>query len=560
MGIAKIHAIKSTLKKAIDYITNEEKTVMENGTKLVSSFRCVPETAHIEFKLTENLANEVKGNYSKTGGANNLAYHMVQSFSVDDKDLTPEKAHQLGVQFAEEFLGGKFEYVIATHIDKGHLHNHIIFNATSYKDYKKFRSEPYKTVAKMREISDRICAENNLTVITTKEVGKSYKEWQLNKNGKLTWKDTIKYKIDEIIPKVKSYDEFLRMMNEAGFTVKDNVKHISFKSPDEKQERFIRGKRIGEEYTREGILKRIENKEKVNAKSRTIKISKANINKKLTDGFIINVPNQDYLLYLDSNAANLQNDVIIANLSEDSYTIMNSGYTPIGNIGAEQIINKFSAEQNQKNQNIDSVSELSINENGELPIVDYIKLRSTEKSELLHKAAKAAAYSRTENIIYYSDYKKRLSELKDKEYDTRHLLIKLDNKADDIKNIGKLIITYNKYLPYRKELERLKFAKFTKQKFINKHQSDLASLDYAEGELKRLGIDIENVNQESLVNQIKDNQRSIEVLEEEAEKINERIDKICEAQSVIDEFISSNKSAELQPTKQNLYNKSDVEL
>lgn len=557
MGIAKIHAIKSTLKKAIDYITNEEKTVMENGTKLVSSFQCVPETAHIEFKLTENLANEVKGNYSKTGGANNLAYHMVQSFSVDDKDLTPEKAHQLGVQFAEEFLGGKFEYVIATHIDKGHLHNHIIFNATSYKDYKKFRSEPYKTVAKMREISDRICAENNLTVITTKGVGKSYKEWQLNKNGKLTWKDTIKNKIDEIIPKVKSYDEFLRMMNEEGFTVKDNVKHISFKTPDEKQERFIRGKRIGEEYTREGILKRIENKEKVNAKSRTIKIAKANINKKLTDGFIIYVPNQDYLLYLDSNAANLQNDVIIANLFEDSYTIMNSGYTPIGNIGAEQIINNFSAEQNQ---NIDSVSELSINENVELPIVDYIRLRSTEKSELLHKAAKAAAYSRTENIIYYSDYKKRLSELKDKEYDTRHLLIKLDNKADDIKNIGKLIITYNKYLPYRKELERLKFAKFTKQKFINKHQSDLASLDYAEGELKRLGIDIENVNQESLVNQIKDNQRSIEVLEKEAEKINERIDKICEAQSVIDEFISSNKSAELQPTKQNLYNKSDVEL
>lgn len=548
MAITKIHAIKSTVSKAIAYITNPEKTTLLDGTQLISSFGCVPETAHIEFKLTENLANELKGNYSKTGGANNLAYHMVQSFSVDDKDLTPEQSHQLGVQFAEEFLGGKFEYVITTHIDKGHLHNHIIFNAISYKDYKKFRSEPYKTVAKMREISDRICAENNLTVITTK---------QLNKDGKLTWKDTIKNKIDEIIPKVKSYDEFLRMMNEAGFTVKDNVKHISFKTPDENQERFIRGKRIGEEYTREGILKRIENKEKVNAKSRTIKISKANINKELTDGFIINVPNQDYLLYLDSNVANLQNDVIIANLSEDSYTIMNSGYTPIGNIGAEQIINNFSAEQNQ---NIDSVSELSINENGELPIVDYIRLRSAEKSELLHKAAKAAAYSRAENIIYYSDYKKRLSELKDKEYDTRHLLIELDEKAENIKNIGKLIITYNRYLPYRKELERLKFAKFTKQKFMNKHQYDLASLDYAEGELKRLGIDIENVNQGSIVNQIKDNNSSIEKLEKEAQKINERIDKICEAQSIIDEFISSNKSAELQPTKHNLYNKSDVEL
>ncbi len=557
MGIAKIHAIKSTLKKAIDYITNEEKTVMENGTKLVSSFQCVPETAYIEFNLTSNIANEVKGNYSKTGGANNLAYHMIQSFAVDDKDLTPEKAHQLGVQFAEEFLGGKFEYVIATHIDKGHLHNHIIFNATSYKDYKKFRSEPKKTVAKIREISDRICEENNLTVIKTKGVGKSYKEWQLNKEGKLTWKDIIKNKIDEIIPKVKSYDEFLTQMNEAGFTVKDNVKHISFKTPDEKQERFIRGKRIGEEYTREGILNRIANKERFNTKSRTIKIDKANINKELTDGFIINVPNQDYLLYLDSSAANIQGDVVVANLSEDSYAIMNSGYTPIGNIGAEQIINNFSSEQNQ---NIDSVPEVSVNENGELPIVEYINLRSAEKSELLHKAAKAAAYSRTENIIYYSDYKKRLSELKDIEYDTRHLLIKLDKKADEIKNIGKLIITYNKYLPYRKELEKLRFSKFTRQKFINKHQYDLASLDYAEAELKRLGVDIENVNQELIVNQIKSNNSNIEKLEKEAQKINERIDKICEAQSVIDEFISSNKSPELQPTRQNTCNKSDVEL
>ena len=555
MGIAQIHAIKSTLKKAIDYITNEEKTVMENGTKLVSSFRCVPETAHIEFKLTENLANEVKGNYVKTGGANNLAYHLIQSFSVDDKDLTPEKAHQLGVQFAEEFLGGKFEYVIATHIDKGHLHNHIIFNATSYKDYKKFRSEPYKTVAKIREISDRICEENNLTVIKTKGVGKSYKEWQLNKEGKLTWKDTIKNKIDEIIPKVKSYDEFVKLMNEAGFTVKDNVKHIAFKTSDEKQERFIRGKRIGEEYTREGILKRIENTEKTNKKNRLIKIDKSNINKVLTDGFIVNVPNQDYLLYLDSKVANMNNDVIVANLTDDNYTIMNSGYTPMGSINAEQIFNSFSIKQN-----IDNVSEVFANENGELPLIDYIKLRSAEKSELIHKAAKAAVYSRTENIIYYSDYKKRLSELKDKEYETRHLLINLDKKAEEIKNIGKLLITYNKNLPYRKELEKLRFAKFTKQKFMNKHQYDLASLDYAEAELIRLGVDIENINQELIVNQIKDNNSSIAKLENEAHKVNERIEKICEAQSVIDEFISSNKSSELQPIRSNSHNKTDVEL
>lgn len=553
MGIAKIHAIKSTLKKAIDYITNEEKTVMKNGTKLVSSFQCVPETAHIEFNLTENLAKEVKGDYSKTGGANNLAYHMVQSFSVDDKDLTPEKAHQLGVQFVEEFLGGKFEYVIATHIDKGHLHNHIIFNATSYKDYKKFRSEPYKTVAEIREISDKICEENGLSVIIAKGLSKSYPksyiEWKIAKEGKLTWKETIKNKIDELIPKVKSYSEFVYQIKNAGYDVKEG-KHIAFKAPE--KERYVRGKRIGEEYTKDSIINRITN-EIIVTKSNVFNIDNKYIFKKLTDGFILNVPNQDYLLYLDGATAQERDNVIEVVLSNENYTTMTNGLVPQGEISAEQVYDIY----NSSKEN----SEVAINENiNELPLSDYIFIRQNENSEKLHRVAEAVAYSRSEGVVFYSDYAKRLSELKDKEYDTRHLLIKLDNKADDIKNIGKLIITYNKYLPYRKELERLKFAKFTKQKFINKHQYDLASLDYAEGELKRLGIDIENVNQESIVNQIKDNNRSIEKLEKEAQSINERIKKINEAQGIIDQFISSNRTSEIQPTKKHLQNKSNVEL
>lgn len=236
MAIAKIHAIKSTVKKAIDYITNPDKTILPDGTQLVSSFGCATETADIEFNLTANLANELNGDYSKTGGANNLAYHMVQSFALEDnKKVTPEEIHELGKQFAERFLQGKHEYVIATHVDKGHIHNHIIFNATSHKDYKKFRSQPYKTVAKIREISDKICEENGLSVIQTKGIGKSYKEWQITKSGDITWKDTIKNKIDEIIPKVNSFKEFVSQMKSAGFDVKQG-KHISFKAPE--QERY----------------------------------------------------------------------------------------------------------------------------------------------------------------------------------------------------------------------------------------------------------------------------------------------------------------------------------
>ena len=267
MAYSKIHAIKSTVSKAIDYITNPDKTTLSDGTQLVSSFGCVPETASIEFNLTAQLAKEIKGDYSRSGGANNLAYHMIQSFAIEDSEkITPQQVHQLGIEFVKEFLGDNYEYVISTHIDKEHIHNHIIFNSTSFKDYKKFRSEPFKTVAKIREISDRICEENGLSVIRTKGLPKSYIEWKLAKDGKLTWKETIKNKIDELIPQVTSYDEFVMQMKAAGFDVKEG-KHIAFRAPE--QERFVRGKRIGEEYTKENIINRIST-ERVVTSNKTV--------------------------------------------------------------------------------------------------------------------------------------------------------------------------------------------------------------------------------------------------------------------------------------------------
>lgn len=549
MAITEIHAIKSTLNKAIDYITNPDKTVLSDGTQLVSSFGCVTETAAIEFNLTAQLAKEIKGDYTKTGGKNNLAYHLIQSFAIKD-NITPEKVHQLGVEFAEKFLGGNYEYVIATHIDKRHLHNHIIFNATSFKDYKKFRSEKYKTVAKIREISDKICEEHGLSVIKTKGVGKSYIEWKLAKEGKLTWKETIKNKIDELIPQVKSYSEFVQQMKKAGFDVKEG-KHIAFRAPE--QERYVRGKRIGDEYTRESIVNRIstERAERAVTKSSILTIDKDLIFKKLTDGFIINVPNQDYLLYLNGDTAKEQNNGIEVTLSEADYTVMTKGLTPQGSISAEQVLNDFgnmtSQIQAEKSENIN-----------EIPLSEYIRIRQNENSEKLHRAAEAIAYSRTEGVIYYSDYAKVLSLLRNKSYDTKHTLMKFDEKVADIKNIGKLLVSYSKYLPIRQELEKLKFAKFTRHKFLNKHQVELASLEYAEEQLNKLGIDPERVNKDELIQQIKDNQRSIKDMEIRADKIMERIEKLSEAQTIVDDFVSSGGRG-LQPSK-NVYQKKSTEV
>ena len=253
MAVTKIHAIKSSVNKAINYITNPDKT---DGTILVSGYNCEPLTAHLDFKMTSILAKEVIGDYTKTGVANNLAYHLIQSFSKTDI-ITAEEAHEIGKKLADELLQGKHEYVIATHVDKGHIHNHIIFNSVSFFDYKKFRSIPYKTVKKIRNISDRLCEEKGLYVIRTKGKGKSHAEWDARRKGE-SWKAKIEKIINDIVLKAKDYNEFIMLMKLAGVEVKEG-KHIAFRLDG--QQRYVRGKTIGSDYTKERIIERIaENK------------------------------------------------------------------------------------------------------------------------------------------------------------------------------------------------------------------------------------------------------------------------------------------------------------
>lgn len=250
MAITKIHAIKKTVNKAINYITNPDKT---DGTLLVSGYNCEAMTAHMDFKITSLLAQEVKGDNSKIGGANNLAYHTIQSFSKYDK-LTPEEAHEIGKKLADAILQGKHEYVIATHIDKGHIHNHIIFNAVSFYDFGKFRTVPYKTARGIREISDKLCEEKGLYVIKEpKGKGKGRFELEARKQG-TSWKAKIETIIDENILKAKDYNHFTELLKTAGIEIKEG-KHISFRLDG--QQRFVRGKTIGNEYTKDKIIERI---------------------------------------------------------------------------------------------------------------------------------------------------------------------------------------------------------------------------------------------------------------------------------------------------------------
>ena len=243
MAVTKIKAIRGTLSKAIAYILNPEKT---DEKLLVSSYGCASETAAREFEWTRKIAEQKGMNPVRI-----IARHVIQSFEIGE--VTPELAHEIGKQFTDEILGGKYEYVLTTHIDKDHVHNHLIFNAVDFVDYHAYKS--YKRIYyDMREVSDRLCKENGLSVIPpSQNKGMGYKEYTEAKRG-TSWKQKLKQTIDRLVITAKDYDDFLRLMQEAGYEIKTG-KYISFRA--EGQERFTRSKTIGENYTEERIKERI---------------------------------------------------------------------------------------------------------------------------------------------------------------------------------------------------------------------------------------------------------------------------------------------------------------
>ena len=240
MAVTKIKPVKSTLSKALDYIENPDKT---DGKMLISSFGCSYETADIEFGYTLSQALD-KGS--------NLAFHLIQSFAPGEVDY--EKAHEIGKQLADAVTKGQHEYVVTTHIDKGHIHNHVIFCAVNFVDHHKYNSNK-RSYYGIRNMSDKLCRENGLSVVVPGKgsKGKSYAEYQAEKTG-TSWKGKLKIAVDALIPQVSSFEELLTRLQAAGSEIKPG-KYVSCRAPG--QERFTRLKTLGADYTEEAIRERI---------------------------------------------------------------------------------------------------------------------------------------------------------------------------------------------------------------------------------------------------------------------------------------------------------------
>ena len=249
MAYTEIHAIKTTVNKAIDYICNPEKTA---DRFLISSFACAPETAAIDFEYTLDHCRE---------NSPNKAYHLIQSFYPGE--VSYEEAHRIGVELADKVLEGKYAYVVTTHIDKEHCHNHIIFCAADHIHYDKYH-DCKKTYYQIRNLSDELCREHYLSVIEPGEKrGQKHIEWQAEKTNS-SWKSEIRKDINSAIRSSSTYEEFLRILTAKGYEIKGEsleenaAKYISFRPNN--RERFVRGsaKSLGREYTKERIKERID--------------------------------------------------------------------------------------------------------------------------------------------------------------------------------------------------------------------------------------------------------------------------------------------------------------
>ena len=259
MAITKIIAIRDRLDKRVNYAVNGEKTTLDAGITyaanpekteqhfFTSALNCEScETAYAEMQVT-------KRRFGKLGGV--VGYHFIQSFTPGE--VTPEQAHRIGVEFAQRLFGDRYEVVIGTHLDKAHLHNHVVVNSVSFVDGKKYHSSPGSYYFDVRGVSDALCRENDLSTITPQGKGKHYAEWKAENTGKPTIRSIIRGDIDRFIGEAYTYETFLLLLRQEGDVVRNapSRKYVTVLPPGGK--RAIRLDSLGEGYTEQDIRRRL---------------------------------------------------------------------------------------------------------------------------------------------------------------------------------------------------------------------------------------------------------------------------------------------------------------
>lgn len=504
MAYTRIHGIKATLNRVMDYIENPQKT---EGQLLISGYNVDPYTAALEYRMTAALGRELKGDYTKTGGANNLAYHMIQSFSPDDL-ISPEKAHELGKKWADDILEGKYEYVISTHIDKGHIHNHIVFNSVSFFDYKKFNN--YKVAQHLREVSDRICEENGLSIIAEpqKKKSMSHYEWEQVKKGN-SWKVQVRESIDAAILKCRNFSEFKDELRKYGIEILEG-KYLTFHKigVESKNGRAakIRGKTIGKDYTKESILERLSGKKR---------------EKNIEDYPVIEgtriIPGETYVFAKDRG-----NIGKVTGISEGKLTVLfqnleNGRSTEI--IMRPEAIRPLTAETAAKRYD-DNIA--------------WHYISNQKRLSELRELERTLQTIRKEKIHGIEDFDSKITELKDKSGEVKRTIKELNERNIQYKNAAKYLLTYQRYQPIFEDLQKQNFI--SRKKYVNKYSGELEEFRFAVEQLDKMGVNT-TVDPEKVMNLVREQDEKVISINEQLNKVNHRIENIRKAREIVKEIM-----------------------
>ena len=232
-------SIGTAISKIIDYVENPDKT--DRG-QLITSYQCDSRIADAEFLLMKKLYQQKTGRVR--GRDDVIAYHLRQSFVPGE--ITPEEANRLGKELAKRFTKGKNAFIVCTHIDKKHIHNHVIFSAVTTEYDRKFRNF-WNSSKALRRLNDTICIENGYSIVENPQRhGQSYNKWLGDRAG-LPHREQIRLAIDDALArKPQSFDELLDFLKQAGYEIKGTA-NPSLKGGTQK--RFLRMDTLGEGYT-----------------------------------------------------------------------------------------------------------------------------------------------------------------------------------------------------------------------------------------------------------------------------------------------------------------------
>ena len=453
MAYTKIHPIRTTPELAIAYILNPDKT---EDMLYAYSFACSVRTAALEFAMTKNRLNT---------DCQNLAYHFIQSFKPNE--VTAEQAHKIGIQTADEFLKGKYEYIIATHVDRSHVHNHIIINGVSFESGLTFSTELDRknnpAWKQLRKISDDVCLENSLSVIELPEkgYGKCYYEWLKDKQNN-SYKSKLKQAIDRCIMNAESFDDFLmKMQNDMKYEYKLRRNSLSFRA--EEQERFTRcsRKNFGWYYEPEQLKKRIERQ----VRKRSGKV----------------IIDNGYIQVNDENAAGLKHWAALKNMQESSRLLNILSDYGVGS--AEELDEKISEKYDRRFDTVDELNKLEkeIKSQRELlkMLNTYWSMRAVHNDYLNADDRKKFEKEHSRELAVYASSKKWLGEnYEGKVLPNRSVLeVKISEKES---RYEALLEDYHRI---KKDLHRLSEVREKFDKFFGEQQQEI-NRKKAKGELE----------------------------------------------------------------------------